>query len=539
MPRFKPLKPRLIKLSKPTSIQKRLLTSLLIAIPLLWLVITSIMLQRMGHEIDEINDTQITQVARYLLGMVQIDQDGDSYYASIEKTQSSGQSQTTGQSADPLLSAKIIHLNELDPFNRGAKQDNLGNAKADYMGFAIWDNKGNLLMADDNGQAFAFNPTQHGFVVPKNTFTHPFQWLTPFLTRSAKSKPQWRLFYVQDSRTDNLIAVGQNLKSRQEMIMSAIYVQLLPLLVGLLGFIGMVTWLLRQGFSTLDPIIEQLHHRSLQDATPLTGNIPSEILPLVTALNQRFVKVAETLTREQRFTADASHELRSPLTAIKLNTQLLQQQVLLHPTTDPKSEVQAEMLFEQTQKIADGVERANHLVEQLLTLAKLEPQSVANQDGGEPIDWLSLSDRVLQEVNRTAREKFIQLKLTVTADTSKIILPLRANPVYLQILLRNLLDNAIRYCPEHSVVELILANDSVTVKDNGVGISLENLTRLTERFFRPAGQNQQGSGLGLSIVKRITELYGLSLMFNNRIEPEHGFIVTVFNAKNISSKGIY
>lgn len=354
MPRFKLPKPRLIKLSKPTSIQKRLLTSLLIAIPMLWLVITSVMLQRMGHEIDEINDTQITQVARYLLGTVQIDQDRDSYYASIEKTQSLGQSQTTGQSADPLLSAKIIHLNALDPFNSGAKQDNLGNAKADYMGFAIWDNKGNLLMADDNGQAFAFNPTQHGFVVPKNTFTNPFQWFTQFVTRSANSTPQWRLFYVQDSRTDNLIGVGQNLKSRQEMIMSAIYVQLLPSLLGLLGFIGMVTWLLRQGFSTLDPIIEQLDNRSLQDATPLTGNIPSEILPLVTALNQRFAKVAETLTREQRFTADASHELRSPLTAIKLNTQLLQQQLLMLPSDALQHVPQAEMLFEQTQKSLTG-----------------------------------------------------------------------------------------------------------------------------------------------------------------------------------------
>ena len=484
------------------SIQQRLLTSLLIGLPLLWILTSSFIAWRLWHEINEINDTQITQVARYLIGVApKEDNDNDDYE----------QEDSKGKKKRP---AKIYNLkSEL-------LSGDLGNAKDDYMGFAIWDKDGRLLMADENGQSFAFLADQHGFVEAHDS---AYQRLNPFSKR-------WRLFYVHDDHDDKhkgqVIAVGQNLDSRQEMIVSAMTVQVLPMLVGLLAFIGLVIWLIRRGFMPLTQISAELEQRQPQDDSPITADVPKEIQPLVTALNILFVKVAETLAREQRFTADASHELRSPLAALKLQADLLQQQLL--QVSDIEDDNQ---LFYHTQKISNGIERATHLVDQLLILAKIEPQQQLPPEQLEKPDWLTLTDIVLSDVNRLAREKHIQLNRTVFCDHPADILPILINPILFKLLIRNLLDNAIRYCPDGSLIELQLDINAIRVIDNGLGVEPQQLARLSERFYRPAGQSQLGSGLGLSIVNRIAELHGLTVEFANRPVPENGFIAMVSNKK--------
>ena len=274
----------------------------------------------------------------------------------------------------------------------------------------------------------------------------------------------------------------------------------------------------------LTQISAELAQRQPQDDSPITADIPKEIQPLVSALNVLFVKVAETLAREQRFTADASHELRSPLAALKLQADLLQQELL--QLSDIEDDNQ---LFYHTQKINNGIERATHLVDQLLILAKIEPQQQLPLEQLEKTDWLRLTDSVLSDVNRLAREKHIQLKRTVLCDNPADILPILINPILFKLLIRNLLDNAIRYCPEGSLVEIQLDTNAISVVDNGLGVEPQQLARLSERFYRPAGQSQSGSGLGLSIANRIAELHGLNLEFDNRPPPEKGFIVTVKN----------
>lgn len=498
------------------SIQQRLLISLLIGLPLLWIITSSFIAWRLWHEINEMNDTQITQVVRYLIG-ISADNSQDK---SLNDSKDRHDKENSEKPATKIYDLKSKLLS-----------GDLGEAKDDYMGFAIWDKEGHLLAADENGQSFSFLPEQHGFVEEYNS---AYQRLNPFSKR-------WRLFYAHydydyDSDYDSddndesdsgqaagrVLAVGQNLDSRQEMIIKAMSVQVLPMLIGLFAFMILAILLIRRGLMPLSQISAEVAQRQPQDDSPITADVPQEIQPLVTALNTLFVKVTDTLAREQRFTADASHELRSPLAALKLQADLLQQQLL--QLSDIKDD---NHLFYHTQKISDGIERASHLVDQLLILAKIEPQQQLPTEQLEKPDWLMLTDAVLSDVNRLAREKHIQLKRTIQCDNPADILPILINPVLFRLLIRNLLDNAIRYCPEGSLVELQLDVDAIRVVDNGLGVPPEQLARLSERFYRPPGQAQIGSGLGLSITHRIAELHGLSLAFANRSQPETGFIVTL------------
>ena len=469
------------------SIQRQLLKSLLIGLPILWLVITSISVWRLSHEINEINDTQITQLARYLIGISQ----------EVDLQQNSQSNH-----------AKIFNL------KNGLLSGDLGEAEEGYMGFAIWDKQGKLLMADEDGQQFSFLPSHHGFL--DNSLQ--YQELNPF-------SHSWRLFYVHDDATQHVVAIGQNLKSRQEIIYKSIAIQIVPSLVGVFLLV-ILTWLaVKKGFTPLRRISDSLAVREPEDKTPLGVNVPIEIQPLVTALNGLFHKVADTLEREKRFTADASHELRSPLTAIKLQTDVLQQTILQANLTD----AQTDELLSHCQQISHSNERATRLVEQLLILAKLAPTQGLDSNTFEPIDWIKLSDEVLSDVNLHAREKNSQLRRNILVDSGEV-LPLKGNATLMGLMLRNLLDNAIRYTPAHTVITLVLDRNVIKVIDTGQGVSANDLARLSERFFRPAGQQEIGSGLGLSIVRRIAQLHHLNIAMQN-IEDNGkicGFKVSIF-----------
>lgn len=475
------------------SIQRQLLKSLLMGLPIVWIVVTSVSVWRLSHEINEINDTQITQLARYL---VAISQD-----VNLQRT-------------NPVSPPKILDL------NHGLLSGDLGDAEEDYMGFAIWDQHGQLLIADEDGQQFTFLPTQHGFLAD----TSEYQALNPF-------SHSWRLFYAHNDTSHHVVAIGQNLKSRQEIIYKSLAIQIIPSLIGVLLLI-MLTWLaVQRGFAPLKRISDLLTTRSLEDKTPLSVDVPVEVQPLVSALNDLFDKVADTLEREKRFTADASHELRSPLTAIKLQTDVLEQIILQSNLTDS----QTDNLLSHCLQIKHSNERANRLVEQLLILAKLAPKQEIDTQHFAHIDWLALSDEVLSEVNRHARQKNSQLRRKLLVAPAEV-LPLAGNATLIGILLRNLLDNAIRYTPEHTTITLVLDHDAIYVMDNGQGVAPVDLARLSERFFRPAGQQEIGSGLGLSIVQRIAQLHHLTIAMQNILVDGKicGFQVGIFKPRFVN-----
>ncbi|MUG31409.1 ATP-binding protein [Psychrobacter sanguinis] len=526
------------------SIQQRLLTYLLIGLPVLWLTASGFTTWRIWHEIEEMNDTQIVQVTRYLLET--------SRATELEETVFNRQN--NANNSTNISETSSLTRAPLPPEITG----HLGHAKDDYMGYAVWDMSGRLLMADQNGQFFKFLPNQHGFLEKEqlSTSSKESQYPNKNSLNSDSQTQRWRVFYVHDDYADSasnnsissnsvsnnlnssnvsnkenlghIIAVGQNLASRHEIIINAIVDQVIPMILGLLAFVMLLIWAVRQGFAPLRQISVNLKARALSDTQPIDTDVPIEVQTLVTALDELFIKVANTLEREQRFTADASHELRSPLTAVKLQVDLLQQQLLQRFEFN-----EDERVFYHTQKISEGIDRANHLVEQLLILAKLAPQQHLPSEQLEPANWIKLTDDVLNDINRQAREKYIKLKRTLAIDINagqdgaKQILAININPTLIHILLRNLLDNAIRYSPENSVVEIILNTDSIIIRDNGKGVDPEHLSRLSERFYRLAGQKQKGSGLGLSIVSQIADLHQLKVDFSNRTAPDSGLIVTI------------
>jgi len=294
------------------------------------------------------------------------------------------------------------------------------------------------------------------------------------------------------------IAVLQETEYRDDLAATAAYQSVLPLLIALPLMILLTVWITYRAMRPVKTLSASLGKRRSDDLSPLDGEgVPSEIQGFVTAINQLLQRTGENIRRQQRFIADAAHELRSPLAALKVQAEVL----ALSDTAEQPYHLQ---------QIQQSLNRAEHLINQLLTLARLDPEQGLKNTA--PINWERLSSQVLQNTNLSAREKRIRLKREFLAEPPL----LQGDDALLQLMLRNLLDNAVRYSPENSEVGLYFHADRIEVRDQGTGIAPEHLSRIKERFYRPAGQNAQGSGLGLSIAEHIAKLHGLTLKLENR-----------------------
>jgi two-component system sensor histidine kinase QseC len=225
------------------------------------------------------------------------------------------------------------------------------------------------------------------------------------------------------------------------------------------------------------------------------GHAPTEVRPLVDAINLMLARLQSSLERERAFTADAAHELKTPLAAIKV-----QAQVAL-------GEQDAALQRLAMERVVQGVDRSARLAEQLLVLARLDAHEKLST---VPLKPATVAKNALLANERSAQQKNISVRLL--GDTHAEI---DAEPVLIGILLDNLLDNAIKYGRNGGCIEVAVrrADDRVqlTVRDDGPGVAPDDLARLTHRFFRATGQQATGSGLGLSIVARIAEHFGARL----------------------------
>jgi two-component system sensor histidine kinase QseC len=260
--------------------------------------------------------------------------------------------------------------------------------------------------------------------------------------------------------------------------------------------------LLSRELRPLKKLALALRHRSpdATDSLPTAG-VPAEVRPLLDALNHLFTRTQEMMSRERRFTSDAAHELRSPLTALKVQTEVAQLSL-----DDPAAQQKA------LQQLHAGIDRASRLVDQLLTLSRLD--SLDNLDDIEPIPIADLLQSAVMDIYPAAQRAGIEIRLHNHAP--EVTRP--GQPLLLSLLVRNLLDNALRYSPRGSVVDVTLEAHRCRVRDNGPGIAPEALARIGERFYRPPGQEATGSGLGLSIVKRIAALHRMRVEIGNAAE---------------------
>jgi len=303
----------------------------------------------------------------------------------------------------------------------------------------------------------------------------------------------YRIFSIQ---TDNqTVQVAQDLAVRRSMASNLALRTLGPIAV-MMPILMLVVWWVVSG--SLDPVARvrrQVASRQADDLSPVSENgLPDEVRPLVQELNLLFGRVRTAFDAQQNFVADAAHELRTPLAALKLQAQSL----------DRADSQEARKLA--VSRLTAGIERATRLVEQLLVLARQESNATPHQ----PVDMAGAAKRAVADLIGVAQARQIDLGLQ-RADAAEV----KGQPDALMILLRNLIDNAIKYTPSGGTVDVSVEAQAgqvvVRVEDSGPGIPPAERERVFDRFYRVPGSDAAGSGLGLAIIKSIAERHGASL----------------------------
>lgn len=371
--------------------------------------------------------------------------------------------------------------------------DDDGEEEDEALGFAVFNRRGEIIFNDDeNGRDFIYTPEASGFINQK----------------IGRKKDMWRIFWLTSADKNFTIAVGQELEFRDDAALELVEETLLPWLVGLSVLLLAVIWMVSRELRPLRRIADELSERDSDNLHPLSlSGQASEILPLIKAINTQFSRIEQMLQRERGFISDSAHELRSPLTALKVQLEVAQ-------LADDDAAARHQAL----QKLNQGIDRSTRLVEQLLALSRLDSAAAAAND--EPLDWPALVNAAVNEQLPAAEEKKINIKTSTDGSAPTTC----GQPLLWALLLRNLLDNAVRYSPEEAQISIELKDETLSVTNSNTVVPAEYLPRLKERFFRPAGQKSTGSGLGLSIVERIAELHRCRVALTN---DDGNFRVTV------------
>jgi two-component system, OmpR family, sensor histidine kinase QseC len=439
------------------SLLARLMAMILIAVCTVWVVAVALTLSDAHHELDEVLDDNLAQIGTLLVSRSEYD----------------------GKSYGYIDAATVRKY-------------------APKIRFQIF----------LNGSLTGTSP-EIG-VKPMSTISNGFD------TVLLEKNEEWRVFAIRDASNGIQVYVAEMSEARNYVFKEAWPNMVFPFIAGLpilLALIWLVVW---RGLQPLRSLSESLNLRKPQAlfAISLNDSVPSEIKPIVQALNSLFERIEQMLVSERRFTADAAHELRTPIAAIRM-----QAQVAFGAGTNETERNHA------LRATLVGCDRATRLVEQLLTLARLEAGSEDLSKLTTNVDLSAVCRSVIAELaNEALRNRQV---LELVAPSKCMIV---GEDLLLGVLVRNLVDNALRYSKSGSRVVVYVEQDCerpiLRIEDSGEGMTEAEIMRLGERFFRVLGHEQSGSGLGWSIVKRICKVFDATLQIR-RSDKLGGLSVTV------------
>ncbi len=438
------------------SLQRRLLLYLLICAPLVWGVALYVSINQARREVNELYDAELIRLAR----QVQATLRSDAYQSNLS----------------PPLPAK------------GRAES--GAADVRDLALAVWDANGSLVLSDREGVQLMRYPEAVGFRNEK-----------------LRGKP-WRIYYLQSATGAWLVAAGQRIKERDELVYSVTASQITPWILVLPALLIAMALSVRRALAPLRDLTTELQARDATDLRLIPNSLtPTELKPLVGAMNGLFQRIEETLARERRFTADAAHELRTPLAVLRAQWDVVRR------AANGVEREQAEA------KLSSGMDRLDRLVTQMLALSRLES---ALESSGQllmttPVPWPEVVEQAISDCLPLAERRHIELACEWPPE-GVTPMPVSGDANLLTVLLRNLLDNAVRYAPAGSLVTLHVLPDRLEVDNDGEPLPAAQIARMGERFYRPAGQQEFGSGLGVSIVQRIAALHGLTVAIGARAD---------------------
>jgi two-component system sensor histidine kinase QseC len=316
----------------------------------------------------------------------------------------------------------------------------------------------------------------------------------------------WRIYHTYNKNLKINIVVGESYNLRQNLVDDIARSNAYILLITYPIF-GILIWLIiNLALKSVTRVTSEISNRASTYLEPVElTEIPIEIKPLVAELNQLFTRLKLAFERNKRFAADAAHELRTPLAALKTHVQ-----VALKTDNDVDRKKALE-------KVIESVDRSSHVVAQLLTLSRLGQEETLTDI--KPLNLHKIATEIIAFLAPHALEKNIEIALEKSPPDCLIL----GNDIIIGIMIRNIVDNAIRYTPPEGEVHItIMTTDTQVifrVTDTGTGIPLELREQVFERFYRILGTKASGSGLGLAIVNQIAALHGAEI---NLISPPNG-----------------
>ncbi|MFT4063765.1 ATP-binding protein [Paraburkholderia sp.] len=318
---------------------------------------------------------------------------------------------------------------------------------------------------------------------------------------------------VKTTTSGERIAVAQESGFRNKIARDGALRTVMPFLILVPVLLLVVADLVRKMFRPIAALSREIDQRAEQELHPVEDrHLPVEVRPFAVAINRLLARVSQSMESQRRFVADAAHELRSPLTALSLQAERL---------------ADAEMSGLARERLAvlrQGIERGRSLLDQLLTLARAQS---ATDEPQSPVSVQSIYRRVLEDLMPLAETKHIDIGVEGTQDAY-----VWASELDMIAVVKNLVDNAIRYTPDGGRVDLLVdvsgGNAELRIQDNGPGIPLAERDRVFDPFYRTLGSEQLGSGLGLSIVQTIANRIGaeIRLDFSDQAK-QTGLSVTV------------